>query len=105
MYNKKGGENVYIPKPIDTNDIVLSKDIIELSELLARNTHEVWAQTRIKQGWKYGIERDDSTKEHPCLVKYDELPEEEKEYDRNTAMETLKLITKLGYKIIKKDEE
>ena len=37
------------------------------------------------------------------LVPYDELPESEKEYDRNTAIETLKLIIKLGYKITRKD--
>ncbi|MCR5162371.1 MAG: hypothetical protein K6C06_11425, partial [Lachnospiraceae bacterium] len=39
----------------------------------------------------------------PCLVPYDELPEREKDYDRMTAMETLKLIIKLGYEIKKKD--
>ena len=91
-------------KPIDTSDIVLSDDIMELSELLARNTHAVWAQTRLKYGWKYGPERNDELKEHPCLVEYDKLSDEEKEYDRNTALETLKLITKLNYKIVKNDE-
>ena len=89
--------------PIDTSDIVLSEDIMELSELLAKNTHAVWAQTRIKQGWKYGPERNDELKEHPCLVGYDELSEDEKEFDRNTALETLKLIVKLNYEIIKKE--
>ena len=38
-------------------------------------------------------------KTHPCLVPYEELPECEKEYDRNTSIETLKLIMKLGFKI------
>jgi ryanodine receptor 2 len=38
----------------------------------------------------------------PCLVPYDELPESEKAYDRDTSVETLKLITKLGFRIIRK---
>lgn len=91
----------YTPKPIDTSDVKLSRDILALSELLAKNTHEVWAENRIKDGWSYGEARDDAEKKHPCLVEYEELAESEKEYDRSTAIETLKLIEKLGYKIRK----
>ena len=92
---------MYIPKPIETNDIELSAEIKELSELLAKNTHEVWAVGRINDGWTYGEARDDAKKHHPCLVPYEELSDSEKEYDRNTSLETLKLILKLGYKITK----
>jgi len=91
----------YKPNPIDTSDIVLSEEILALAEKLAENTHEVWATGRINDGWTYGEQRDDSKKKHPCLIPYDELPESEKEYDRATALETLKLIIKLGYEIEK----
>lgn len=91
----------YTPRPVDTSDITLPDDILALTEQLAENTHEVWAAGRISQGWSYGEKRDDSKKETPCLVPYRELPELEKEYDRNTAKETLKTILKLGYKIEK----
>jgi len=91
----------YTPNPLNTNGIELSADLLELTELLAKNTHEVWAQQRIADGWQYGEMRDDERKLHPCLVPYEELPESEKEYDRNTAMETLKVIELLGYKINK----
>lgn len=92
---------MYVPKPIDTDDIVLSDDIVELGELIAKNTHEVWSKNRMDEGWTYGEARDDEHKHHPCLIPYEELPESEREYDRNTSMQTLKLITKLGYKIVK----
>lgn len=91
----------YIPKPIDTNDIRLSEELNNLVEQMAKNVHEVWAQTRISQGWKYGKERNDELKTHPCLIPYEELSEDEKEYDRNTSVETLKLISKLGFAIVK----
>jgi len=91
----------YLPQPLDTSHIELSADLVELTELLARNTHDIWAQQRLAQGWKYGAERNDERKEHPCLVAYEELPESEKEYDRKTAMETLKVIGKLGFRIEK----
>lgn len=90
----------YQPKPVDTNGVNLQKDLLLLTERIAENTHDVWAQGRLKEGWKYGPARDDKKKTHPCLVPYDELPDSEKEYDRNTAMETIKLIMKLGYRII-----
>lgn len=94
----------YVPKPINTDNIVLSEDLSQLTEKIAENVHEVWASSRIAQGWSYGPKRDDAAKQTPCLVPYDELPEIEKEYDRNTAMETIKLIVSLGY-TIKKGEK
>lgn len=89
----------YIPKPIDTSDINLPEELLALTEKIAENVHDVWAVGRIEQGWTYGSVRNDAKKETPCLVPYNELPESEKEYDRNTAMETLKLIIKMGYSI------
>ena len=91
----------YKPKPIDTKDIILPTELNNLIEEMSKNVHEVWAETRISQGWTYGEERNDAEKKHPCLVPYEELSEEEKEYDRNTSIETIKLILKLGFKITK----
>lgn len=89
----------YIPKPIDTSEIELPQELKELGEAIAKNVHEVWSYGRINEGWTYGKERNDAEKTHPCLVAYEDLSEEEKEYDRNTAFSTLKLIVKLGFKI------
>ena len=94
-------KNKYIPHPADDSDIALPDELQQLVEQIAKNVHEVWAQSRLSQGWVYGPERSDALKTHPCLVPYEELPEEEKQYDRDTAVGTLKLITKLGFKISK----
>jgi len=91
----------YNPQPIDTSSVKLSSDLLELTELLAKNTHDIWAKQRIAEGWRYGTERNDTKKLHPCLVPYEDLPESEKEYDRNTAMAALKVILKLGFRIEK----
>ena len=93
----------YKPNPIDTSDVEIDQELIDLLDSLAHNTHEVWSQQRINEGWVFGEERDDNKKQHPCLIAYDDLPNNEKEYDRNTALETLKLILKLGYKITPPD--
>ncbi len=91
----------YVPQPADISDISLPEDLENLVELVARNVHEVWAWSRVSQGWTWGPKRDDDLKTHPSLIPYDELSEEEKQYDRNTAVGTLKLIQKLGFKISK----
>jgi len=91
----------YQPKPLDTSAVVLPANVVELTEYLAENTHEIWSAQRIADGWTYGPKRDDATKQNPCLVPYADLPESEKVYDRNTAMETLKAILALGYQITK----
>ena len=91
----------YNPQPIDTTGVELPEELGMLVEQMSKNVHEVWAETRIQQGWKYGTERNDELKTHPCLIPYEDLSEEEKEYDRNTSIGTLKLIIKLGFKICK----
>ena len=91
----------YIPKPVDTSDIRIPDELLALRELIAENVHDVWAVGRMSEGWRYGEEKDTEKKTTPYLVPYDELEESVKEYDRNTAMETLKLIIKMGYRIEK----
>ena len=91
----------YVPQPMDTKDVQLPKELNVLIEQMAKNVHEVWAQSRIEQGWTYGADRNDVLKKHPCLIPYEELPEVEKAYDRDTALGTLRLICKLGFKITK----
>lgn len=90
----------YIPKPIDTSDVILPDGLEELAESLSKNVHEVWAAGRIAAGWKYGPVRDELKKEHPCLIPYEELTEEEKNYDRATALSTIKYILANNYRII-----
>ena len=94
-------KNNYIPQPIDTKGVELPEELNVLAEEIAKNVHEVWSEGRMKEGWTYGEERDDLKKHHPCLVPYEDLTETEKEYDRKTSQETLKLIMKLGFKIVK----
>ena len=89
----------YQPKPIETAAIQLPAELLGLTERLAENAHDVWAALRVAQGWTYGPKRDDAAKRHPDLVPYADLPESEKQFDRDTAMETLKAIISLGYKI------
>lgn len=89
----------YIPHPKDTSAIELSEELLSLTEAVARNVHEVWAAGRLAEGWTFGPERSDALKQHPCLVPYEELSESEREYDRLTALETLRLIRSLGFEI------
>lgn len=93
---------IYTPAPLNTENIILPSDLSVLMEAMARNVHEVWALGRVKEGWKYGKTRNDELKIHPGLVPYEELPDSEREYDRQTAIQTLKLIMKLGFDIQKK---
>ena len=91
----------YSPKPIDTSKIELPEGLKDLIEKLAEHVHDIWADKRIAEGWSYGPKSDSEDKKHPDLVHYLELPEVEKEYDRATAIETIKAIIALGYKIEK----
>ena len=92
-------KNEYVPAPADTRAVEIPRELAELAEMLSKNTHEVWARTRLEQGWRRGETRDDARKLHPCLIPYEELSEDEKTFDRNTALETIRLILALGFRI------
>ena len=94
----------YIPKPIDLSDVSLTEDLIELREAIAENAHEIWAENRRLEGWTYGPVRDDKLKQTPDMVPYKDLSDGEKEYDRATAMRSIKLLKKLGYDVVKVQE-
>jgi hypothetical protein len=89
----------YEPRPIDTSKVQLDNQLLQLTEQLAENAHDHWARRRMAEGWTFGPVRDDAARKHPNLVPYDELSEAEKEYDRDTAMQTLKAIIALGWRI------
>ena len=95
----------YRPAPVDTGDVVLPGSLLSLTEVIARNTHEVWASKRMEEGWRYGAERNDAKKLHPNLVPYEALAEEDKESDRATALNAIRLMVKLGYSISTPDTE
>ncbi len=90
-------ENEYCPTPIDTTGVVLAPEILEVVEVLARHTHDLWALQRLQDGWIHGGNRCDETRTHPCLVPYERLPDSEKQYDRNSAIGTVSALIALGY--------
>lgn len=94
--------NDYKPAPVGTTNVKLPEELTALAEAIAKNVHDVWAQNRMNEGWTYGPVRNDEKRETPCLVPYEQLPEEEKAYDRNTALATLKFIVAQGFEIKKK---
>lgn len=96
--------STYTPKPIDLSDVELTEDLNDLREAIAENAHDVWAVERMAQGWTYGPQRDDIKKHTPCMVAYSQLPESEKKFDRDMAMNTLKLVRKLGYDLVKRED-
>jgi hypothetical protein len=94
-----GNSNSYIPNPENTDHIELPEMMLNELEFFARNVHEEWACKRIDEGWRYGQHRDDRNKLHPSLIPYEDLPEEEKDYDRLTAISTIKMVIAMGHTI------
>lgn len=50
-------------------------------ELTPEQSHESWMEQKIKDGWKWGKEKNAEKKEHPCLVRYEFLNQEQRTKD------------------------
>lgn len=82
-------------------DAKIPNALLESLESIAKNVHEQWMAGRVEEGWTYGAERDDRLKQTPCIVPYESLSEEEKDYDRRTALRVIKSLIELGFNITK----
>lgn len=95
----------YNPQPINVENISLDADLEDLKEAIAENAHDIWARARLDEGWTYGPVRNDELKQHPDLVPYSQLTDSEKEYDRLMAMNTLRLVRRLGFDVINRNKK
>nr|XP_023658007.1 ryanodine receptor 3 [Paramormyrops kingsleyae] len=90
----------FIPKPVETSQIVLPPHLEKVRDKLAENIHELWGMNKIELGWSYGKVRDDNKRQHPCLVDFSKLPETEKNYNLQMSTETLKTLLALGCHVV-----
>lgn len=84
--------------PLEAGAPALPAALASLCEILAEKVHSRWIRGRVQEGWKWGPVRDDVRKEHPCLVPYEDLPDSEREFDRQTVTATLEALQSFGYR-------
>ena len=74
-------------------------------EMLAQMEHDGWADDRRRQGWTFGETRDNDRLKHPLLIPYGDLPEVEKNKDRDSILQYPARVKEAGCKIVFKDLE
>jgi hypothetical protein len=68
-------------------------------ELLSRQEHDRWSRDRWAHGWTYGPVRDDDARLHPMLVPWSQLPEPERDKDRQAVRLIPDLLAGAGFHI------
>ena len=71
-------------------------------DALAHDEQLRWSSQRTEAGWRYGSWRDDDVKIHPCLVPGDELPEVEKDKDRDAVRNIPTVLAAAGLRIVRR---
>jgi hypothetical protein len=73
--------------------IQLPSFVENIRDKLAENIHEMWAMGKIEAGWTFGERREDTMGLHPCLTQFQNLPQAEKRYNVQLAVQTLRYRT------------
>lgn len=69
-------------------------------ETLAVMEHTRWMKEKKDAGWVYAPSpKNEDMKTNPCLVPWQELPEEERNKDRDTARNIPNLMAKIGFEV------
>jgi hypothetical protein len=92
------GYAVTITNDWDTPPVEFSPSEVEL---MARMEHERFVEERLRQGWKRGASKNLHKKTSSTLVPWDELPEEEKEKDRNAVRGISELLAAARFQVYK----
>jgi hypothetical protein len=74
-------------------------------ERLSKMEHERWMKVKLKAGWVFAPETNKSIKQHHALVPWEDLPEKEKDKDRNLVRAIPLLLTKIGYTVADLNDE
>jgi len=90
----------WVPPADESAAVHLPEFLNPLVERLAEHVHDRWAEGRLREGWRFGPERNDQLKTMSTLVPYADLPEQEKEFDRVTALATLRFLHREGYRLV-----
>jgi hypothetical protein len=101
---KLGKIGYYIVPMIDWNAGLVEFTIEEI-ERMAKMEHDHWVEERLKEGWRYASGPKNSKKKRsPFLVPWEELPEEEKEKDRNPVRNIPDFLAKAGFQIYRREK-
>ena len=72
---------------------------LTIAEDLAKMEHDRWVRDKERDGWRYGPERNDEQKLHPLMVPWEELPDEQRDKDRNPMRELPRILGRVGLQI------
>jgi hypothetical protein len=105
--NRGQAEHIQLKLETISCEIAMSNDwdepLFEFSrrevELLAEMEHKRWVEGYLRNGWKYSSTRDDEAKTHPCLVRWDVLPDDEKDKDRVLVRHLPSFLAKEGFQV------
>ncbi len=81
------------------HDVIIAAHIEQHLENMAELEHDLWCEERQSQGWRQGSSRDNARKIHPLLIPYIELPENEKDKDRNQIRSYPGIVAGAGLRI------
>jgi hypothetical protein len=81
----------WLEAPASQRDGLMNGVQMAIDGATPQELHEEWVRFRLEHGWKYGPVKDEWSKRHPCLVPYDQLPEEQrvKDYMLSAIVRTL----------------
>jgi hypothetical protein len=71
-------------------------------ERMAELEHGRWNIERLRAGWRFGIPRNNDKKIHDCLVAWEKLPDDIREYDRTSIRAFPEILSKAGLEVFRK---
>jgi len=102
---QKLGRIGYVMIPARSNEPAEFPKGDEDLELLSRMEHERWMNVKLKAGWIFAPETNKPKKQHSALVPWEDLPEAEKEKDRDLVRAIPQLLTEIGYTVVDLNDE
>ena len=102
---ESSSEEVQSARQGPADAVVMEEDHYNsLCETLAKHQHQRWYEDRAKSGWSFGLKVDETSKQHPMMRPWEQLPSQYQKVDYELPHLFMNMLAEQGFVVVSRND-